>query len=484
MTSPKLSNPDADDRASTHPKQRWRWLQFSLRTFVILSVLVGTGVGMVTRQVLRANRQREIVERLFADGFQITYEGNVLVTDLSQIRDREVRDYYWRRVDLWNDVERIEGPQLFRTITPDTLKLIAELPELERLDLDGLRKEVAAFPLLACRRRLKHLRIANYPLGPGDAARIAECTSLTSLELRVYEPSNQELGALHNLKQLRSLRIHGPLADDAVALWRHFPYLEELCLSNSSQPSSTLLADLLRRHPTLRRIQLVHFDGAPEVCEALRNCHSLERLDLSQSDVNDERLAILRDLPRLSKLDVGHTKVTGTVFEASGGFQELVELSARGSRFDDEGARRLANLPQLEDLYLSKTRITDAACEHLSRCHLVKLALSNNQLSDRGVAALGGQRLEELYLEGTDVSLGAFATPSDWPRLKVLYLSKRAKDEAEVAQVLQIPTLVRLYASGPIGGKFAREHAARFTLMPSVDPARSSYPLPAIPLLE
>lgn len=480
MTSDEPFHLTVDSQSPTRATRSRRRLQFGLRTFVILTIVLGAGIGMVTRQILRANRQREIVSLLLSDGFAVGYDNEETRSQPRYLGWRGL----WQDVDFWHNVVWIESPNT-PWVKPGTLKMIGELPDLERLELSlPYEDKPAALHPFACRRRLKALSLRGRALQTGDLELIGACRQLMSLEICIGDRSSGELGVIRHLQQLRSLRVDGPLVDESVAAWEQFPRLEELHLDGARHLASKGLADLLRRHPTLRQVELIRLNFTLEICEALRDCRSIERLDLSQSELEDEHLAVLGELPKLSKLDIGHSEVTGTAFDGTGRFPALVELSARGSKIDDSGVALLAKLPKLKNLYLSQTRITDVACDFLGRCDLSKLALSYNPVSERGIGALRNERLEELYLEGTEVSPRVFAAAVDWPHLKILYLSKRAADEAELESVLENPELVRLYATGPISDEFAQRHQARFTLMPSIDPSDYKPPVWAIPLLQ
>jgi hypothetical protein len=48
----------AIEQAATMPKPKRRWLQFSLRTMLVLMLLFGCGLGWLGREVQRASGKR------------------------------------------------------------------------------------------------------------------------------------------------------------------------------------------------------------------------------------------------------------------------------------------------------------------------------------------------------------------------------------------------------------------------------------------
>jgi hypothetical protein len=465
------------------PKRRWRWFQFGLRTLLILMLVFGTAGGFLSRWIIRVRRQSEIVDRLIADGFVVHFEHGKHEGRSRSNSPKNVRSL-WKDITAWHDVTSVEKESYRGVFTPELVELVSELPRLEKLDIafqdfhygsQGTERAIFAHPL-ACAKRIQHLRVKEKNLQPSDADRIAECSGLTFLEVDVDETSNKELACFNRLKQLKTLRIRGPLAEEAVAKWQDLTQLEDLFLGGSRRLSSKTLADLIRRNPSLRRVELPNVHCSIEVCEALAQCGELSQLILRDCRLDDETFALLGDTPQLVELDIQRARLMGTGFGSAGSFSRLVEVTAADSYIDDEGVRCLAQLPSLRSLNLTRTKITNLACEHLNGSKLTTLNLSGNQVTDRGIAALHCKDLETLNCAATHVSATPFALTVQWPKLRVLTLGRRAESEKELEAVLQIPSLEHLYADGPTGVEFLGRHSRRYQIAPSMTPPKTFDP--------
>jgi hypothetical protein len=385
--------------------------QFGLRALIVLILVVGVASGILARCIARAKHQHEIVEEL-------TWHRSLAKYDHGAKQGRgeyaAQGKYFWQQIDFWHNVIEVES-DFFVPMQAHELKRIAELPALERLEL-RLDDRAAGSPLprLACRNRLKHLRIWNR-LCAGDANRIAECTSLTSLAIRVDAQSERELRVLDRLSNLTSLSILGQVTDEVLSEWKHMTNLKDLLLDDVSAISEPVLTSLLRRNSDLINIQLRSANATIPVCEALGECGSLKSLSLFQSTLNEDGLSKLQGLGLLENLSIPYTDVTGNALSGANSF------------------------PQLRHLDVAGTKITDTL-----------------------VTKIDGELIEELILAETEVSPAPFRDASRWPNLAFLSLGKPAGSEAELEQVLQLPNLQRLLADGPVTLAFRQRHDGRY----------------------
>lgn len=453
----------AENQPPAHGKRRLSRFQFGLRSLLVITLLVGAMVGILARRIALAQRQREIVTRLLEAGFVVQYDHGARDGAVAPSRPDDGVNF-WQKLDFWHNVSQIQSIY-FVPNSPQTMRLIAELPHLEKIEFvvgfqDGA--ELPHFPRLACRKRLRLLRIGNFPLQRGDLIHIGECQSLASLEIRVEEDSSRQLAALDRLQQLASLRINGPVRDEGVAAWQHLARLEVLQLDDVQQVSGESLAALLLRNPGLRRVELGKANCTAEVCDALGQCRSLTQLSLPEAQLGDDGLTRLRGLRLLAGLDISRTQVHGMAFDGIDSFAGLRQLSAEGTPISDDGAFLVGRLPQLRSLNLSHTKVTDVACEHLSRHDLVTLNLANDNITDRGINSLHCERLAKLNLYETSVTARAFASASQWPSLELLILGKPTNSEDDLERVLQIPLLKKLYAHGEFSPEFQLRYSKRF----------------------
>jgi hypothetical protein len=465
-TSPALNAETTPGRA----KRGWFRFQFGLRSLLVITLLIGSAAGLLSRWIARANRQREIVSKLRDAGCRVQWDNGLARGETIGWGNAE-GNYFWQKVDFWHNVTQIvnfdSGPD-----APETVRMIAELPCLQKIEflLDYQEDaKIPPLPQLACRNQLRLLKILNAPLRLGDLERIGECQSLASLEIRVDRRSSLELASLNRLEQLLSLRIEGPVEDKPVAAWDRITRLEVLHLADTQAVSGESLAELVRRNPGLRRVELGNPYCTPELCEALSQCHSLTQLSIPWAQIDDEGLTKLRKLRQLGWLDISYTRVRGTAFDGAESFSGLHQLRAAGSIIDDQGAFLVGRLPKLRAVDLSHTKITDEACKHLSRYDLVTLNLARNSITDFGINALHCERLAKLNLQDTEVSARAFASASQWPNLERLILGKPVNSEADVERVLEIPTLTKLYANGEFSPEFYQRYSKRFPRAPATE---------------
>jgi hypothetical protein len=473
MTTSVLPEPVAE--ALPAPKRSRRRFQFGLRTLLVVMLLAGALGGILARWIALAEHQREVVSKLIDEGMVVHYDTG---TPRGQFAKQMADEHYlWQKVDFWHKVVRLEP---VTQMTPRKMEAVAQLPDLKELEIIYFPND-KVIPLLplACRDHIERISMADQPLRPGDLSEIGKCRSLTSLRIAVEKNALGELENIGHLEKLQTLDIKGPLSENAVSQWQPITRLEALFLADTRDVSESTLATLVRRNPSLRFVRLEKLGGRiTEICDALSHCQELEQLWLSESDLDDANLAKLRGLPKLAILSIGGTRVRGTAFEGAGSFAALIGLSAAHSPIDDQGVFHVGKLPQLQSLNLMRTRVTDAACQHLSGTKLGMLNLKQTAITDQGIRALHIDTLQDLNLLGTDVSPRPFAVTAQWPSLRTLTFGKRAESEAELEEVLKIPTLSTLNADGPITPEFYRRHRGVFNQM---QPAQPFIPDPKSP---
>ena len=171
---------------------------------------------------------------------------------------------------------------------------------------------------------------------------VAECNMPESIRTTLAEKTEQQISPLSALKidpvtdsKLKNLRKEGipvyPLADES-------PFLQ------------ILLSDKKDLTPAL----LKHLKEAGE---------NIVQMDLSNTNIDDEMLAIVKDLPHLNRLALDQTSIS------------------------DKGLANLANLNFLEYLNLYKTQVTDAGLDQLKALPALKsIYLWQTGVSDEGVA--------------------------------------------------------------------------------------------------
>jgi internalin A len=121
--------------------------------------------------------------------------------------------------------------------------------------------------------------------------------------------------------------------------------------------------------------------------EGLENIPTVEALDLSETEVDDEAAQKLADLHQLRDLYLFDTKISDDGLRHLSGLENLEHLSL--SRVSDRGLRHLAPLKQLRTLRIDGEGITDEAVPLLKRFPLLEdLAIGDSSISESGRAEL------------------------------------------------------------------------------------------------
>ncbi|MCY4535957.1 MAG: hypothetical protein OXB91_11380, partial [Bryobacterales bacterium] len=148
-----------------------------------------------------------------------------------------------------------------------------------------------------------------------------------------------------------------------------------------------------------------------DLIAVLAGMESLESLHLSHHFMSvfkgirvfDHAIEKITALQQLRSLQLKSTRVTGAHFEA---FKNLERLDLTQTDVNDDGLASIAQLPRLKTLRLRSTRVTDSGLAALARLPgLVELDLADLELSDHGVAHLAGlDGLRTLNLRGASIS--------------------------------------------------------------------------------
>ncbi len=167
----------------TAPKPRRRYLQFSLRTFLVVLTLVCVWFGW---QVNQANQQRKAVAWVLEMGGSVQYDYEVddagnTIADAKPTSPELLRDFY----------HQVEVVHLRNTQVSD-LTPLANLQSLKCLDLTDT--QVSDLTPLANMKRLGRLHVSKTPVS--DLTPLANLTSLESLYLTDTQVSEEQITTL------------------------------------------------------------------------------------------------------------------------------------------------------------------------------------------------------------------------------------------------------------------------------------------------
>jgi len=265
---------------------RRRWLQFSLRTFLLLVLVTSVWMGWYIRSV---RRQQDSVRAITAVGGAVIYEHQFDVDGLHYQIQSRLPASLSRKLD--NYLYDVEGVKLFaiKTDPNDALQHLEGVPKVEQL--------------------------------------VFAETGVTDDGLR-YVAQLQKLELLH-------LAIESAVSDAGIEHFANHPSLVYFGIEYTEVTGNCLRT--LRTIPSLRELSLRGNRISDDGLRYLRNMEQLKRLDLSGNEITDRGLAHLSRLRNLERLYLSDTGVTNA------GLDHLVELhnlewvTADGTQITDVG---------------------------------------------------------------------------------------------------------------------------------------------------
>ncbi len=297
---------------------RWRF-QFSIRSLLVLVVVVAIPCSWMSAEMESARQQREAAETLKKSGwiaqydYQVQKPGNpplgAVPPGPAWLQDSLGEDFFASAVK----VTAFFSPPA--DIGPENVKGLRQLRELW---LTG-RKVTDV--------RLKHL---------------AGLTQLQTLSLGGTQVTDAGLKYLKALTQLRTLHLWGTQVTDAgLTHLEGLTQLQELDLSGTQVGDAGL--------------------------GRLKGLTQLQTLNLLDTEVGDAGLARLKGLVQLQTLNLGGTQVTDAGMEHLKGLTQLQNLGLSGTRVTDAGLENLKGLAKLQELSLHSTRVTEEGVKKLQQ---------------------------------------------------------------------------------------------------------------------
>lgn len=216
----------------------------------------------------------------------------------------------------------------------------------------------------------------------------------------------------------------------------------------------TLSDDALGVLGKLKQLWWVHAKDAPSldnrVCSQLAKIPKLERLSLSNSQVDDEGVAELSKIKSLKVISLDGTKVTPASAKLLAKLEELIHLSLADTAIDDSAMKHIAKLRKLRWLDLSNTLISDAGVEDVNALDLRVIMLGNTKVTDRAVHTIAKmQHMTKANLQGTQITNEAVRLLAPLPKLgDELNLSNTAIDDGCVPYFAEIQCRPRIDLRG------------------------------------
>lgn len=234
-----------EDQSVIHPQPSRRWHQFSLRTLLIGTTIVGALLGVSLRWIVPSQRQRMAVRMVERTGGKIVYTDAPAgeARFVTRLRDWLPRDYFDHVVliDLSN-----------RPVTDADLAHVKGLAELSWLSLYNTQVTDAGLVHLQGLRRLTQLYLYNAQVSDAGLVHLRGLTALTELDLYNAKVTDTGLKELTGLTALTWLNLRNTQVTDAgLKHLKGLPSLTQVDLYNT-HVTVTGVADLKSTLPNCR----------------------------------------------------------------------------------------------------------------------------------------------------------------------------------------------------------------------------------------
>jgi len=337
-----------------------RWYQFSLRTLVVVVVIVSMALGLFAARLQRARRQAEAVAVLQKHGYvmydyayskvkgQRQYDPNAesvvprwlvnllredffhdvfvvatvvddqssdshdrickAVKQLHRLKELHIGadpgiEFNLDRLAIGRDLEEFSLAGQCRV---DSLGPVRKLPKLKTLSLSEVTLTKEGLESISRMPQLSELSLKKIDLRRGDFSFVAKCQNLRSLDIDGILLTNHDLEDLSSMRQLEFLRlVRTQLTDGGLV---HIGKLDQLI-----------------------------------------------SLDLSINDLTDDGVGHLSDSLRLLRLELRGTSVSGDGLRP---FPRLETIDLSDTALSVEGLAKLVAFPELQTVVLTRTRVS------------------------------------------------------------------------------------------------------------------------------
>ncbi len=334
-------------------RSRRRWLQFRLRTLLVVTALcaVGAFVWRTLSDALPYREQRRtmaLVEKL---------GGSYQTAEASS----------WHRRLFGRDLQNLALVNLADCNVPEQyIDALASLPEVETLVVGGEAFSDQHLGRLHGAASLRHLVLDSTAVSDEAVAELRTARPM----VEVYFSERRAIAALRRFAYISERKADVPAPLRARVGEEFFETCRIGCFSGKTTADSLLNLRHLRHVDTLRLPSAMN--DASMAC--LSRLTDLRELRLAQSKITDAGLAHLAGLPNLRRLALEEVRVGDAGLEHLKNLLSLEELDLTGTKISDAGLVHLKGLTQLKELTLEDTGVTKAAVQELRkalpRCHI------------------------------------------------------------------------------------------------------------------
>jgi hypothetical protein len=308
---------DADPPVHAIETRRRRWLQYRLRSLLVLMFLVGIAMTWLVSIKTRADRQAAIVATILKHG-AVGYDYERDASDMP-VHPPKIPGPAWLRKLLGDDF--FVNVVAIDTGNDAVLEDLRELPYLRVLHLnDSTAITDKSLDRLRQLDQLEQLVVARTSLTDSGLASLEGLHKLRALDLRETQTTDAGLEHLRGLMELRELCLYRTkITDVGLEHLKELSQLESLNLGETMVTNDGLVH--LEAFRQLRALDLHGIAVTDAGLERLRRNPNLTALWLEGPQITDIGLRQLQELRKLRALELVNTSVTR---EGLAGFQRAL----------------------------------------------------------------------------------------------------------------------------------------------------------------
>jgi hypothetical protein len=342
----------------------------------------------------------------------------------------------------------------FDEITDDTLRRVARLRQLERLNLAGTAISDAGIAHLRACETLRELNLAWTATGDGALRALAGLPHLCVFQSGTAV-TDDGIAALHDWPLFAAwhdtptkLMLRGPFTDRGMARLRGLDGLEDLDVDDARLAITPACLDPLADLPRLTSLAVDATDAWMPGLAALPHLRRLNIQDTSAGDDGFVALARSRTIERIWGRRCHNLRTRG--FLALAQMPALHTLSVSCLNVEDEGIAALPRFPALRELM--PMDVPDAGYRHVGRCiELESLVLMYcRDTTDAATEHLTGMsRLRRYFNSYTTITDRTPAILSTMDSLEsITFDTCHGLTDAGIARLARLPRLRELHVSG------------------------------------
>jgi len=272
--------------------------------------------------------------------------------------------------------------------TDENLRLIAQLPELERVMLYKGKVTADGLAALASLPKLRYLQMYATDVPSEAFSVLAKIPQLKYLSLGDYSVTDEILGYAGQIKGLKGFD-HTKSAITAKGFLKFLKGVESL-------EQLTLFGDFvddacMERLGQMKEMKRLWTDSKKITAAGwvhLAGLSKMQDLFLSNTNFGDEDMPVLKGMKDLKNLGLNKTKIGDAGMPLLAGLTKLHDLGLEGTKITDKGMAALKEMTELENLYVGMTEVTAKGLavvpkkERMSMMRTGKAALTAKQLDE------------------------------------------------------------------------------------------------------